>query len=280
VTDLLAVAADVPWTDADAAALTRSRERTGIGRLGDVAEWLASTQGGSPPAAPKRPRLIVIGDVEPAVAARAAAYEVGVRTVAVPDEPAAASAAGAAAADDEIEAGADLVVLATGAGTLAGAAVVGVYTGAEPVALLPRGAEAIDTAAWISDATSLRDTRRRVASLRSRPAELLDALASPAVAAATGCALRTVSRRTPLVLDGSTALAAALLCFAAQPRCGRWWQIADSSIDPVHTRAADHLLQRPLLDLGTSNGDGTAGLLAVEVLRTAAALADLGPRDE
>jgi nicotinate-nucleotide--dimethylbenzimidazole phosphoribosyltransferase len=153
--------------------------------------------------------------------------------------------------------------------TPAPAALVSVLTGAEPVALLPRGADATDTERWIADAARLRDLRRCIVQLRPRPDELLAELGSPVVAAAAGFALRAAGRRTPLVLDGTPALAAGLLCADTQPRAREWWQVADTSSDRAHARAVEQLELQPLLDLRAGTGDGSAGLLAVAVLRAA-----------
>jgi nicotinate-nucleotide--dimethylbenzimidazole phosphoribosyltransferase len=276
VTDLLELGGQVQWTDADAAAAARAGARPGAGRLGELAEWLAATGGGYPPSPPRRARLVVLGEVAGRVADLAAQHEVGVLAGKLPADTAEGFGAGIELADAEIDAGADLLVLAATGAALATAAVVGLLSGAEPVALLPRGVAAIDSAAWIERAVQLRDLRRRVATLRAAPDDLLPALDSPELSVAAGVTLRTVARRTPLVLDGSVALAAALLCYDAQPRAGRWWQVADSSTDPVHIRAVEQLAQRPILDLGTDRGDGTAGVLAVGVLRAAAAVVEVG----
>src|SRR5262249_21263504 len=146
--------------------------------------------------------------------------------------------------------------------TSAPAVLISVLTGAEPVALLPRGADAIDTRRWIVAADELRDGRREVAGLRSRPDELLATLSSPVVAAAAGFALRAAARRTAVVLDGDAVLAAALLCVDSQPRAREWWQLADTSTDRAAGRVAERLERTPLLDLRVGNGDGTAGVLA------------------
>ena len=153
------------------------------------------------------------------------------------------------------------------------AVLVGLLTGAEPVALLPRGGAAVDTGAWIGRAVALRDTRRRVADNRTRPGRLLEALDYSPLAATVGLVMQAVVRRTPVVLDGVGAVAAALLCHDVQARAGRWWRLADVSPDPVHTLAAAELGQRPLLDLGTAGGDGTVGLLTLPLLAAAAQLA-------
>src|SRR6059058_6044646 len=62
VTDIAAIAADVPWPDHEAEQTAREqREGRGhLGQLDDLAEWLAGTQGGYPPADPKRVRALIV----------------------------------------------------------------------------------------------------------------------------------------------------------------------------------------------------------------------------
>jgi NaMN:DMB phosphoribosyltransferase len=271
VTALLDVGANVGWPDLDAAAAARAA-RTGAGRVAELVEWLAGIQGRFPPEPPRRPRCVVLGSASDGVTELAARYGVGLRTLDLASDAADAFAQGSELADREIDEGADLIVLAAQDGTAAPAVLASVLTGAEPVALLPRGAAAVDSEAWIAAARQLRDRRRAVAQLRSRPDELLGALASPEVAAAAGFSLRAAVRRTGLVLDGGAALAAALLCIDSQPRAREWWQLADTSADPAYARVAAQLERTPLLDLGAGSGDGSAGLLALEVLRAVAAM--------
>lgn len=264
---LLEVGAGVDWTDAASGTAARAKLPAGAGRLADALEWLAAARGSAPV---RRARCLVAGEVVGGVVELAAALDVGVQAVSLPADPADGFAAGVAVADAEIEAGADLLILAGPDGSIAPALSVSVLTGAEPVALLPRGAAAVDSAAWIQRAATLRDARRRLVPLRSRPEELIAALGSPSLAVLTGLVLRAAARRTPTLLDGVAAAAAALLGQDAQARAVRWWQLADTSDDAVYTRAADHLGGRPLLDLNISLADGTAGLLAFAVLRAAA----------
>jgi nicotinate-nucleotide--dimethylbenzimidazole phosphoribosyltransferase len=273
VTALLELGAEVVSTDADAAAAARARPHAGDGRLAELAEWLAATQGSFPPHAPARARCVVLGATGARVAALAETAGIGLRSIEPPPDPQAAFAAGTTAADAEVDTGTDLLIIAAHDPGTAPAVAVGVLGGVEPVALLPRGAAAIETAAWVASAAQLRDARRAIGGLRNRPDELLFALASPVLAAAVGCLLRAAGRRTPLVLDGTAAVAAALLCVDIQARAAQWWQVADASDDPVHRHAVEHLGTRPLLDLGTGAGDGTAGVLAVAILRAAAASA-------
>ncbi|MCY7373138.1 MAG: nicotinate-nucleotide--dimethylbenzimidazole phosphoribosyltransferase, partial [Spirochaetaceae bacterium] len=51
-----------------------------------------------------------------------------------------------------------------------------------------------------------------------------------------------------------------------------WWLAGHRSPEPAHDLALTRLALRPLLDLGIRQEDGTGALLAVPVLRAAAAL--------
>jgi nicotinate-nucleotide--dimethylbenzimidazole phosphoribosyltransferase len=275
--DPLAVAADVQWPDHDAeTAVARHLDRVaGAGRLAEIARWLAATGGGLTPTTPSRPRLVLFAAPDGHVAELAETVGAGVRTLALPDAAPIgdAVAAGIAAADEEVERGADLLVAACPGQQDPAAALVSALTGAEPVALLARGAAATDPLAWMARAVRVRDTRRQLVPLRERPGELLVELGSAALAAACGFVLQAAVRRTPVILDGSAVAAAAVLVYETQPRAMRWWAVADGTGDPAAERAHTQLGLAPLLALGTDLGDGTAGLLCVPILRAAAGLA-------
>ena len=90
------------------------------------------------------------------------------------------------------------------------------------------------------------------------------------------CCCRPPSDVPGVVVDGLSAVAAALVAHAAAAQARQWWQLADTSGEPAHKLAASRLRLTPILRLGTSAGDGTAGVLAVEVLRAAADCAAAG----
>ena len=268
MTALLEVGTGVGWPDGDAAAEAR-RAPMRPGRFAELVEWLAATQGRFPPERARRTRGLLLGPTSPPVTELAEQVDVGLRTCDLDADPTKAFAQGADAADREIDEGADLLMVAGRDDTCASAILISVLTDAEPVALLPRGADAVDTERWVATAAQLRDGRREVVGLRSRPDELLAALGNPVIAAAAGLALRAAARRTAVVLDGAPVLAAALLCIDSQPRAREWWQVADTSSEPYAIRATERLERTPLLDLRAGNGDGAAGLLAIAVLRAA-----------
>ena len=277
---LLALAADVEWPDADAATSVRTTlaaSGTDPGRLGELAEWIAGVQGGERPRDFERVRTIIFGappdttGPSAAVVAMADLAISGVRSLPRrADAIAQAIDAGAVLADEEIDGGADLLVVALqgpDAGT-SPLALVSVLTNTEPVKVLPRGAR-VTAEDWMRCAVAVRDTRRRGMPHRAQPSELLDAISGPDLAAATGFLLRAAGRRTPVLLDGLPATAAALVAYEAQPRAVRWWHSADLSAEPAHELALTKLGLRSVLDLGIGLADGTAGLLAVPVLRAA-----------
>lgn len=268
--DLAALGAEVEWADVAAEHEARSAAPPASGRLGELTTWWAGVQGHYPPHPPKRVRCIVVGAVGTDTAAVAADLDVGLTGLEVPGRVDEAFAAGVRAADVEVDSGTDLLVVADPDDSPAAAVVVSVLTGAEPVALLLRGAAAVDTAAWIARAAGLRDARRSALPMRHDARALLAAVGRPSLAATVGLVLRAASRRTPMVLDGAAALAAALLCHDVQRRTAQWWRVADRAADPVHQAVVRELDAQPLLDLGTTAGDGIAGLLTTPLLHAAA----------
>lgn len=268
MTDLVEIGADVEWPDNEAVAALRARraEDADQGALDEHAEWLAGVQGSDPPRDLRRVRVVAFhgAGCSPEVAGLAAAT---VRCAGpLPDSTAEAIATGIALADEEIDGGADLLIAALPAAGTAAAVLVSVLTNTEPVKVLPR---TMASDAWMAQAAEVRDGRRRAYLLRGSPAELLAAAGTPELAAATGFVLRAATRRTPVLLDGLYATVAALVAYEAQPRAVRWWRAADRTAHPAHAIALTRLGQQPILDLGTTLADGTAGVLATVVLRAA-----------
>lgn len=194
------------------------------------------------------------------------------------DDTAQAMQVGIDVADDEVDAGTDLVVvgdLGVGATTVA-AVLVAVITGTEPVKVTGRGGNGIDDDTWMRKATAIRDARLRAWPHRAAPTELLSVAGGADIAAMVGFLVRAASRRTAVLLDGVVATAAALLAQELQPRCVRWWRAAQRTSEPAQAVALRRLGLEPILDLGVEAGDGTGGLLALPVVRAAARTASAG----
>jgi nicotinate-nucleotide--dimethylbenzimidazole phosphoribosyltransferase len=189
-----------------------------------------------------------------------------------PAETVRAFALGRLAVDQEVDGGADLLVLGavdadTGPAT---AALAAVLTDREPVAVVRRGGE---VGAWARTVELVRDARRRGRPLRGDVLGVLGAVGGADLAALTGALVQAGLRCTPVLLDGAAATVCGLLAEAFAPGCSRWWVAGSRAGDPAQDVALARLGFEPLLDLGLGY-DGAAGaLLALPVLQAALAAA-------
>jgi len=103
------------------------------------------------------------------------------------------------------------------------------------------------------------------------PFEALRRLGGRELAAIAGAVLAARFRRVPVVLDGYTATAAAAVLEAAKPGALDHCQVGHLSAEPGHRRLLEHLGKAPLLDLGMRLGEATGAVLALQVLKGAAA---------
>nr|WP_255620869.1 nicotinate-nucleotide--dimethylbenzimidazole phosphoribosyltransferase [Pseudonocardia sp. DSM 110487] len=189
------------------------------------------------------------------------------------DETEKAFDAGRALADEEVDAGADLLVpasLGVGATTPA-ATLVAALTSTEPVAVIGRGS-GIDDAGWMRKAAAVRDALRRARPHVRDPLALLRVAGGADLAALTGFCVQSALRRTPVLLDGLVVGAAALLADELAKGAREWWIYAQRSPDPAMALVEEHLGLAPVLDLGVRLGDGTGAVAAVPLLQMAARL--------
>lgn len=256
------------------------------GRLDELADWLTGVQGADGVRDLERVRMLMLaGDHDGAGSDAlnlAASLGVGVRVAAlsVDGEDAMSRAetetalrTGMALADEEADAGIDLLVVAAvghGSGVPA-AALVGLLTRSDPSMVTNRGG-GIDDALWMRRCAAVRDAMRRGRPVLGDYVELLATVGSSSLAATTGVLLQSAARRTPVVLDSVVIAAAALVAQRIAFRATDWWTAAHRSPEPAHDLALTRLALRPLLDLGIRAEDGTGALLAVPLLRAAAAL--------
>jgi nicotinate-nucleotide--dimethylbenzimidazole phosphoribosyltransferase len=285
VTDLaeLAAAVDRPDDASRQAALDLLGPRAATTRLGEIAGWLAGVQGQAPPVPPARPRLLVLADSAPARTSRVAADtgvevrvvgrrgapgQVEAQDACTPEEALAAVLAWTALVDEEVDAGADLVVLALPDTDLAvpAATLIGLLTRSDASAVTATGQ---DDAAWMVACAATRDAMRRGRPVLSDQVALLACVGGADLAVATGVLLQAGSRRTPVLLDGPVSAAAGLVAARLSFRASGWWLAGTRSPDPAHPIALERLSLEPVLELGLRSDDGTGALLAVPVVRAA-----------
>ncbi|MCQ4043500.1 nicotinate-nucleotide--dimethylbenzimidazole phosphoribosyltransferase [Streptantibioticus rubrisoli] len=155
------------------------------------------------------------------------------------------------------------------ANTTASAALIAVYTGADPAEVTGRGT-------GINDEMHARkvDVVRRALELHrpdpTDPIGVLSALGGLEHAAMVGLVLGGASLRTPVILDGVSAGAAALVARAIAPEALAACIAGHRSAEPGHMAALTKLGLRPLVDLDLRLGEGTGALLALPLVQSAA----------
>lgn len=182
------------------------------------------------------------------------------------DEAAAAISAGADAID-----GADLVVHGEMglANTTTAAAIVAAVTGREPAELVGLGAGA-DAAIVARKAEVVSAGLDRHQPDADDPVGVLAAVGGLEHAALVGVTLAAASHRLPVVLDGVSSLAAALLAVRLAPAVEGYLIAGHRATEPAAPVVLDVLGLDPLLDLGMRLGEGSGGLLAVPLVCAAA----------
>ncbi|MFI5873271.1 nicotinate-nucleotide--dimethylbenzimidazole phosphoribosyltransferase [Streptomyces sp. NPDC051445] len=155
------------------------------------------------------------------------------------------------------------------ANTTASAALISVFTGADPAEVTGRGT-------GINDETLARKTevvRRALEVHQPDPADPIGVLAAIGGfehAAMVGLLLGGASLRTPVILDGVSAGAAALVARAIAPEVLAACIAGHRSAEPGHVAALNKLGLRPLVDLDLRLGEGTGALLALPLVQSTA----------
>ncbi|CUU60099.1 nicotinate-nucleotide--dimethylbenzimidazole phosphoribosyltransferase [Parafrankia irregularis] len=184
-------------------------------------------------------------------------------------EVSAAFAVGRLIADEEIDAGADLLIPGEmGIGnTTAAAAVIGTLLDLEPAEVVGRGT-GIDDQRWMIKVAAIRDAMRR-ARHAGNALSVLRVAGGADLAALAGLLVQAGVRRTPVVLDGVIVCAAALAAETIVPGARQWWIAGSRSPEPAQRFVLNRLGLEPLVDAGLRLGEGTGALLAVPMLLAA-----------
>ncbi|MGW4568917.1 nicotinate-nucleotide--dimethylbenzimidazole phosphoribosyltransferase, partial [Streptomyces sp. NPDC004561] len=199
-----------------------------------------------------------------------------------PEEAEAALLAGVAVADEEADSGTDLVVLGdiSVGGTTAAAVLVAALCGTDASVVTGRGGLAIDDLTWMRKCAAIRDALRRARPVLGDQLQLLAAVGGADLAAMTGFLLQCAVRKLPVILDGVVASACALVGQRVAFRAPDWWLAGHDSGEPGQAKALDRMALEPLLEQGVKVGEGLGALLALPLVRAAAALSAELPERE
>ncbi|MER7820911.1 nicotinate-nucleotide--dimethylbenzimidazole phosphoribosyltransferase, partial [Streptomyces sp. NPDC096153] len=192
-----------------------------------------------------------------------------------PEEAERAVRLGVAIADEEADAGTDLVVLGdlSVGGTTSAATLVAALCGTDASVVTGRGGAGIDDLAWMRKCAAIRDSLRRARPVLGDQLALLTAVGGADLAATTGFLLQAAVRRMPVILDGVVSAACALVAQRAAFRAPDWWLAGQVSGEPAQAKALDRMALEPLLEHGVTDGERTGALLALPLVQAAAALA-------
>jgi nicotinate-nucleotide--dimethylbenzimidazole phosphoribosyltransferase len=186
------------------------------------------------------------------------------------EEARAAVEVGIAVADQLVASGAKCLL--TGdmgiANTTPAAALIAVFTGADPATVTGRGT-------GIDDATLAHKTQVVAAALARHtpdagdPLGVLAAVGGLEHAALAGFILGAAANRVPVIVDGVIAASAALAAAAFAPVSVAAMVAGHRSAEPGATVALAHLALEPLLELGMRLGEGSGAVLALPIVSAA-----------
>lgn len=311
--DISRLADQLPVSDQTAAAAAAARQATltkppgSLGRLEEIAAFMAGWQGDANPKIDTAQAIVFAGNhgicaqgVNPypqsvtaqmtqnferggaAINQLANLADAKLSVVALDlDRPTADFTAGPAMSDDDclaavrkgmsaVDQSADILLLGEmgiGNSTVAAALAHAVFGGA-PADWVGRGTGADDAILETKRAVVAAGVARHGAG--DGPA-LLAALGGREQAAICGAVLAARAARIPVLLDGFICTAAVAPLFKIDPRLLDHCLIGHLSAEAGHRRLADALGRRPLLDLDMRLGEGTGAALALTVVRAALA---------
>ncbi len=311
--DIRALFKIMPKADSEAAALATAHDAQltkppgSLGKLENIAGWMASWQGQHPPRAARTVVAVFAGNhgvVAQGVAAYPQAvtqqmvanfqsggaavnqicktFDLGLKVFELAlEHPTADITQEAALSEQEcaatfaygmeaIAGGCDLLCIGEmgiGNTTIAAAICHGLF-----------GGKAED---WVGPGTGVdsegikrkADAVRRAVALHkdhlSDPLELLRRLGGREFSAMAGAILAARMERVPVLIDGYVATAAAAVLFAADPSALDHSMAAHCSAEPAHRALLERIGKEPLLDLGMRLGEGSGAALAAGLVKAA-----------
>jgi nicotinate-nucleotide--dimethylbenzimidazole phosphoribosyltransferase len=312
--DIRRLIADLPGPDEAAIAAVRAREAVltkpagSLGRLEEIAAWVAAWQGRATPAV-TRP-LVAVFATNHGIAERG----VSAFPQAVTRQMVANFAAGGAAinqicnanglglkvfelaldhptpdivAEDAFDEKSCAATIAYGMEAVAGGidllclGEMGIANTTVAAAVYHGlyGGEAAD---WVGRGTGVDDdglTRKAdaVAAAVARigrdnePLEVLRRVGGREIAAMVGAILAARMERAPVIVDGFVTTAAAAVLHAADPTAIDHCLFGHCSAEAAHARVLEQMGKAPLLDLGMRLGEGTGAALAAGIVKAAVA---------
>lgn len=127
----------------------------------------------------------------------------------------------------------------------------------------------VDQAGLIRKANAVEMGLARHKGELDHPFKILSRLGGREIAAMLGALIAARQRKTPVIIDGFVATAAAAIAWAINPAMLDHCLFAHVSAEKAHATALEKMQKRALLDLGMRLGEGTGAALAAVLAKTA-----------
>ncbi len=157
------------------------------------------------------------------------------------------------------------------ANSTSAAALLSALTGVDVANMAGRGT-GLDDAGWRRKVEVVRASLERHRDTFADGLQLLAALGGFEIAAMAGVCLGAAARRTPTVVDGFIATAAAAVADKIFPGLTSRMFFSHRSAEGGHALVLEHLRARPILDLDLRLGEGTGAAVAISVIQAALAM--------
>lgn len=118
----------------------------------------------------------------------------------------------------------------------------------------------------------IEEALMRYRHLMATPLDWLWAVGGLEIAAIVGFIVGAAEKRTPVVLDGLITTAAALVAVRLDKRLSGFLLAGHEGVEPGHRRILEALSLDPVLRLGLRLGEGTGGVMAAQIVRSAVIL--------
>jgi nicotinate-nucleotide--dimethylbenzimidazole phosphoribosyltransferase len=244
-----------------------------FGRLADFAGWWAGRAASNEH--PSRIRLLVFGNAESSLAIAHLPSNVSVRHVAIPESVSEAAHVGMHVIDDEVDYGTDLILIGHMSNDRGNeirpltTALVVHETGADLVDAM--GSD-LDDLTWMNVAQRARQAHQSLRECQTD--DVIQRLGSPDIASLVAALQQAAARGVPVLIDGATLAASALVAEHLSPGSRTWWYASHRSQEQSEALALDSLGMEPMLDLGMHIGNGRGALLALPLLLASIDIAD------
>lgn len=189
---------------------------------------------------------------------------------------------GKTVADRCIDSGVDLIVLCgIGAGTSSAAIAVGSHLTRTPLVemspRLLRPGGFIDDNTWMRRTAAIRDTFARLNGPQRNAKTTLSEFGGPVIATLTAIIVSAAVRRTPMLIDGPVAAAAALVARDFSLGAPKWCYAPDRAPHPVVDKATKQIGMAEPLGFGVDLGDGCGALNSLPILQDSLQLVEALP---